>query len=141
MMLEKKKLLGFKLVQLTVEKVALIKEILKAAQSRHKSYADNRRRDLEFEVGDHVFLKVSPMKYMMRFGINGKLSPRFVGPFEILERVGTLAYKVVLPPSLSKIHNVFHVSNLRKYVFDPSHIVELELIQISEDLTYEEVPI
>ena len=64
-----------------------------------------------------------------------------MGPFEILERVGTLAYKVVLPPSLSKIHNVFHVSNLRKYVFDPSHIVELELIQISEDLTYEEVPI
>ena len=64
-----------------------------------------------------------------------------MGPFEILERVGTLAYKVALPPSLSKIHNVFHVSNLRKYVFDPSHIVELELIQISEDLTYEEVPI
>ena len=75
MMLEKKKLLGFKLVQLTVEKIALIKEILKAAQSRHKSYADNRRRDLEFEVGDHVFLKVSLMKYVMRFGRKGKLSP------------------------------------------------------------------
>ncbi|RVW81510.1 Transposon Ty3-G Gag-Pol polyprotein [Vitis vinifera] len=127
--------------RLIVEKVALIKERLKAAQSRHKSYADNRRRDLEFEVGDHVFLKVSPMKSVMRFGRKGKLSPRFVGPFEILERVGTLAYKVALPPSLSKVHNVFHVSTLRKYVFDPSHVVELEPIQISEDLTYEEVSV
>ena len=136
-----RKLLGPKLVQLTVEKIALIKERLKTAQSRQKSYVDNCRRDLEFEVGDHVFLKVSPMKSVMRFGKKGKLSPRFVGPFEILERVGTLAYKVALPPSLSKIHNVFHVSTLRKYVFNPSHIVKLEPIQISEDLTYEEVPI
>ncbi|RVW47357.1 Transposon Ty3-G Gag-Pol polyprotein [Vitis vinifera] len=134
-----RKLLGPELVQLTIEKVVLIKERLKAAQSRHKSYVDNRRRDLEFEVGDHVFLKVSPMKSVMRFGRKGKLSPHFVGPFEILERVGTLAYKVALPPSLSKVHNVFHVLTLRKYVFDPSHVVELEPIQISEDLTYEEV--
>ncbi|RVW78377.1 Transposon Ty3-G Gag-Pol polyprotein [Vitis vinifera] len=136
-----RKLLGPELVQLTVEKVALIKERLKAVQSRHKSYADQRRRDLEFEVGDHVFLKVSPMKSVMRFGRKGKLSPRFVGPFEILERVGTLAYKVALPPSLSKVHNVFHVSTLRKYIYDPSHVVELEPIQIFEDLTYEEVPV
>ncbi|RVW67492.1 Transposon Ty3-I Gag-Pol polyprotein [Vitis vinifera] len=91
--------------------MAPFEALLKAAQSRHKSYADQRRRDLEFEVGDHVFLKVSPMKSVMRFGRKGKLSPRFVGPFEILERVGTLAYKVALPPSLSK------------------------------DLTYEEVPV
>ncbi|RVW46257.1 Transposon Ty3-I Gag-Pol polyprotein [Vitis vinifera] len=108
-----RKLLGPELVQLTVEKVALIKERLKVAQSRHKSYADHRRRDLEFEVGDHVFLKVSPMKSVMRFGRKGKLSPRFVGPFEILER----------------------------YIYDPSHVVELEPIQISEDLNYEEVPV
>ena len=92
-------------------------------------------------MGDHVFLKVSPMKSVMRFGRKGKLSPRFVGPFEILEKVGALAYKVALPPSLSKIHNVFHVSSLRKYVFYPSHVVELEPIQISEDLTYKEVPV
>ena len=98
-------------------------------------------RDLEFEVGDHVFLKVSPMKSVMRFERKGKLSPRFVGPFEILEKVGALVYKVALPPSLSKIHNVFHVSTLRKYVFYPSHVVELEPIQISEDLTYKEVPV
>ncbi|RVX02411.1 Transposon Ty3-G Gag-Pol polyprotein [Vitis vinifera] len=136
-----KKLLGPELVQLTVKKVSLIKERLKAAQSRQKSYADNRRRDLEFEVGDHVFLKVSPMKSLMRFGRKGKLNPHFVGPFKVLERVGTLAYKVVLPPSLSKIHNVFHVSTLRKYIYDPSHVVELQPIQISEDLTYKEVPI
>ncbi|KAL6318643.1 hypothetical protein AAG906_000721 [Vitis piasezkii] len=98
-------------------------------------------QDLEFEVGDHVFLKVLPMKSVMRFGRKGKLSPRFVGSFEILEKVGALVYKVPLLPSLSKIHNVFHVSTLRKYVFDPSHVVELEPIQISEDLTYKEVPV
>ncbi|RVW50103.1 Retrovirus-related Pol polyprotein from transposon gypsy [Vitis vinifera] len=136
-----KKLLGPELVQLTVEKVSLIKERLKTAQSRQKSYADNRRRDLEFEVGDHVFLKVSPMKSIMRFWKKGKYGPHFVRPFKVLERVGTLAYKVALPPSLSKIHNVFHVSTLRKYIYDPSHVVELEPIQISKDLTYEEVPV
>ena len=128
-------------MQLIVEKVSLIKERLKTTQSKQKSYANNRRRDLEFEVGDHVFLKVSPMKSMMRFGRKEKLNPRFMGPFEILERVGTLAYKVALLPSLSKIHNVFYVSTLRNYVFDPSHIVELEPIQIFEYLNYEEVPI
>ena len=92
-------------------------------------------------MGDHVFLKVSPMKSIMRFGRKWKLNPRFVGPFEVLERVRTLAYKVALPPSLSKIHNIFHVSTLRKYIYDPSHVMELEPIQISEDMTYEEVPI
>ena len=136
-----RKLLGLELVKVTVEKIALIKERLKIAQRRQKSYANNRKRDLEFEMGDHVFLKVLGMKFVMRFGRKRKLSPRFVGSFEILEKVGTLAYKVALSPSLSKIHNVFHVSTLRKYVFDNSHIVELESIQIYEDLTYEEVPV
>ena len=116
-------------MQLTVENFALIKEILKAAQSRQKSYADNRRRDLEFEIGNHVFLKVSPMKSVMRFGRKGKFSSQFVGPFKILERVGTLAYKVALPPSLSKIHNVFYVSTLRKYVFDPLILWSLSLFR------------
>ena len=102
-----RKLLGPKLVQLIVEIFALIKKRLKIAQSRQKSYIDNRRQDLEFEVGDHVFLKVSHMKFVMRFGRKGRLSPRFMGPFEILERVGTLAYQVALHPSLSKMHNVF----------------------------------
>ena len=138
---EERKLLGPELMQLIVEKTTLIKDGLKAAQSRQKSYADNRRRDLEFEVGDHVFLKVSPMKYVMRFGRKGKLSPCFMGPSEILGRVGLVAYRVALPPSLSKVHNVFHILTLRKYVFYPSHVVESKPIQISEDLTYEEVPI
>ena len=127
-------------MQLTVENVVLIKKKkLKATQSRQKSYVDNRMRDLEFKVGDHVFLKVFRMKSVMRFGKNGKLSSQFVSPFEILERIGTLAYKVILLPSLSKIHNVFHILTLRKYVFEPSHVVELEPIQNFEDLTYEEV--
>ncbi|KAL6313607.1 hypothetical protein AAG906_006976 [Vitis piasezkii] len=125
-----KKLLGPKLVQLTVEKVSLIKERLKATQSRQKSY-----------VSDHVFLKVSLMKSIMRFERKRKLKPRFVGPFEVLERVDTLAYKVALPPSLFKIHNIFHVLTLRKYMYDPSHVEELEPIQISEDLTYKEVSV
>ena len=76
-------------------------------------------------MGDHVFLKVSPMKNAMRFGKKRKLSPKYVGPFEVLEKVGALAYRVTLPPNLGKIHNVFHVSSLRKYVYDASHVVEI----------------
>ena len=92
-------------------------------------------------MGDHVFLKVSLMKNVMRFGKEGKLSPRYVGSFEVLEKVGALAYGVALPQKLGKIHNVFHVSSLRKYVYDASHVVEIELIQLSENLAYEEYPI
>ena len=101
-----------------MENVALIKERSKVIQSRQKSYANNCIRDLKFKVGDLVFLKVSPMKSLMRFRKKVKLGSWFVGPFEILERVYTLAYKVVLSPSLCKIHNIFFVSVLRKYVFD-----------------------
>ena len=79
-------------------------------------------------MGDHVFLKMSPMKNVMRFRKKGKLNPKYVGPFEVLERVGALAYRVALPPKLGKIHNVFHVSSLRKYVYDASHVVEIESI-------------
>ena len=111
------------------------------AQSRQKSYADTRRRDLKFEVGDKVFLKVSPMKGVMRFGKKGKLSPRFVGPFEVLERIGVVAYRLALPPSLSAVHNVFHVSMLRKYISDPSHVLNYEPLQLNQDLTYEEKPV
>ena len=82
---------------------------MRTAQSRQKSYVDVRRRDLEFEVGDKVFLKVAPMKDVLRFGRKGKLSPRFIGPFEILERVGQVAYRLALPPILLGVHNVFHV--------------------------------
>ena len=110
------------------------------AQSRQKSYADIRRRDLEFEVGDMVFLKVAPMKGVLRFGKRGKLNPRFIGPFKILERIGNVAYRLALPPTLSAVHNVFHVSMLRKYMADPSHVVEYEPLQLKGDLSYEEQP-
>ena len=103
-----------------------------------KSYADNRRRDLEFQVRDHVFLKVSPSKGVMRFGKKGKLSQRYIGPFEILDRVGNVSYRLA---ALSHIHNVFHVSVLRKYMPDPSHVLEYELINVREDLSYEEQPV
>ncbi|KAL4026457.1 hypothetical protein IC575_014888 [Cucumis melo] len=111
------------------------------AQSRQKSYADVRRKDLEFEIGDKVFLKVAPMKGVLRFERRGKLSPRFVGPFEILERIGPVAYRLALPPSLSTVHDVFHVSMLRKYVPDPSHVVDYEPLEIDENLSYVEQPV
>uniref|UniRef100_A0A2N9GV60 RNA-directed DNA polymerase n=1 Tax=Fagus sylvatica TaxID=28930 RepID=A0A2N9GV60_FAGSY len=103
--------------------------------------ANKRRKDLEFELGDMVFLRVAPMKGVMRFGKKGKLSPRFVGPFEILERIGPVAYRLALPPALSGIHNVFHVSMLRKYIPEPSHILSYDQLRIRDDLSYEEVPI
>ncbi|KAL6508663.1 hypothetical protein OROGR_023374 [Orobanche gracilis] len=123
------------------EKVALIRSHLLTAQSRQKSYADHRRRPLEFETGDHVLVKVSPSRGIFRFGNKGKLSPRFIGPFEILERVGSLAYRLALPPALSRIHNVFHVSQLRKYIADPSHILQFDEIEIADDHSYVERPV
>ena len=122
-----KNLLGPDLVQETTEKVAVIRERLRTAQSRQKSYADRRRRPLEFEVGDYVFLRVSPKKGLIRFrkaGSSGKLAPRFIGPFEIIGRVGAVSYRLALPPSLAHVHDVFHISMLRKYEPDPSHVIE-----------------
>ena len=98
------------------------------------------RRDLEFEVGDHVFLKVALMRGVLRYGTKGKLSPRFIGPFEILERVGAVAYKIALPPNLAAVHNVFHVSMLRKYTPNPTHVIEHEMLPLREDPSYEEKP-
>ena len=92
-------------------------------------------------MGDHVFLRVSPTKGVMRFGIKGKLSPRFIGPFEVLDRVGEAVYRLALPPMLAGVHNVFHVSMLRKYVPDRNHVVAHEPLQLREDLTYEEQPV
>ena len=103
-----------------------------------KSYADVQRRPLEFEVGDHVFLKVMPKRGVVRFDKRGKLLPRFVGPFEILERVGTVAYRLALPPSMSGVQEVFHVSMLRNYTPDPGHVVDCGRIEVDTDETFEE---
>jgi hypothetical protein len=136
-----RKLLGPEIVQITVDKIKLIRGHMNAAQSRQKSYKDKKRRKLELEVGDHVFLKVSPWKGVARFGKKGKLSLRYVGSFEILERVGPVAYRLALPPALSKIHDVFHVSALRKYIPHPSHVLKQVPMSIQGNLTYEEIPI
>ncbi|KAL0553440.1 hypothetical protein IC582_007335 [Cucumis melo] len=135
------RLMGPELVQSTNEAVQKIRSRMHTAQSRQKSYADVRRKDLEFEVGDKVFLKVAPMRGVLRFERRGKLSPRFVGPFEILERIGPVAYRLAWPPSLSTVHDVFHVSMLRKYVPDPSHVVDYEPLEIDENLSYVEQPV
>ena len=99
------------------------------------SYADMRRQDIRYEIEEKVFLKVSPWKKVMRFGKKGKLSPRFIKPYEVIEKV---AYKLALPPDLEKIHNVFHVSMLRRYMSYPLHVVSSETIELRPDLTYEE---
>ena len=96
---------------------------------------------MEYQVGEKVFLRVSPWKGVMRFGNKGKLSPRYIGPYKILERVGPLAYRLALPPELARIHNVFHVSMLRRYRSDPSHVLRDSEIEISENLTYVEEPL
>ena len=108
------------------------------AQNRQKSYADVRRRPLEFEVGDHVFLKVMHKGGVIRFSKRGKLSPRFIGLFEILERIGIVACRLDLPPSMSGVHEVFHVSMLRKYTPDPAHVVDWGQIEVDTDGTFEE---
>jgi hypothetical protein len=123
------------------EKVALIRTRLLEAQSRMKSYADNRRRELRFEEGDFVYLKVSPMRGVRRFQVKGKLAPWFVGPYPIIGRVGPAAYRLELPESMSDIHNVFHVSQLRKCLQVPESLIEEEAIQIQKDLQYREKPI
>ncbi|CAN6487119.1 unnamed protein product [Victoria cruziana] len=123
------------------DQVCLIQERLRTAQHRQKCYADRRRRALEFEVGDSAFLKISPTKGVFSFGKKGKLSPRFIGHFEILERIGSVAYKLALPPHLSQVHDVFHVSMLRKYLPDPNRHAKYTEIQVDERLRVPEEPV
>jgi hypothetical protein len=101
--------------------VIQIRQRLKEAQDRQKIYADAHRTDRSYEVGDQVFIRIRPNKSTIRFRKGTKLSPRFIGPFRIQEKIGPVAYRLVLPPHLHKIHNVFHVSILRHYVADESH--------------------
>ena len=125
----------------TVDQVKIIQKHLKAAHDRQKKWADKEIRPLEIEADDHVFLKISPTKGVIRFGVRGKLSPRFIGPFQILERVREVAYRLALPPSLDGVHNIFHVSQLRKYVKDDSHILDHSELELRPDLTYTEQPV
>ncbi|GJV79696.1 hypothetical protein Tco_1515566 [Tanacetum coccineum] len=134
-------LIGPELVQETADKVVLIKEKLKAARDRQKSYANNRRKPLEFEVGDQVLLKVSPWKGVRHFGKKGKLAPRYVGPFEILKRICPVAYRLRLPKELSEVHDTFHVSNLKKCLADANLHVPLDKIKIDKTLHFVEEPV
>ena len=109
-----------------------IQEKLLAAQSRQKEYADRKVRDLEFMEGEQVLLKVSPMKGVMRFGKRGKLSPRYIGPFEVLKRVGEVSYELALPLGLSEVHPVFHVSMLKKYHGDGNYIIHWDSALLEE---------
>jgi hypothetical protein len=114
---------------------------LKVAKLCQESYAYKRRRPLQFEAGDHVYLKVSPMKGVKRFGVTRKLSPRYIGPFQILEKCGKVAYKLVLPPSLAGVHDIFQVSQLKKCLKAPVDVVLPEVAPLDTDLTYPECPI
>ena len=109
------KVIGLDIVKGIEEKVQVIRQRLKIANDRQKSYADLKRKDIEYEVNDKVFLNVSPWRKVLRFGKKRKLSPRFIGPYKILERVGPVAYRLALPPELTKLQDVFHVSMLRRY--------------------------
>ena len=134
-------LLGPELVQQTNELVKKIQQRLETAQSRQKSYADKRRRPLSFEVNDMVFLKVSPWKGIQRFGKKGKLAPRYIGPFKIIGKVGSVAYRLELPTQISNVHPVFHVSMLRKYEPDPSHVIDHSDLVLDEDASFEVQPV
>ncbi|GJW31833.1 hypothetical protein Tco_0051865 [Tanacetum coccineum] len=135
------RLIGPKMVQEATDKVGVIRDRFKAARDRQKSYADNSRKHLEFQVGDHVMLKVSPWKGVVQFGKKGKLAPRFVGPFEILERIGSVAYRLRLPEELSGVHNTFHVSNLKKCLADANLHVPLDEIKVDKTLRFVKEPL
>ncbi|GKB81386.1 putative reverse transcriptase domain-containing protein, partial [Tanacetum coccineum] len=134
-------LIGPEIVQETTEKIIQIKDMLKIARSRQKSYANKRRKPLEFKVGDRVLLKVSPWKGVVQFGKKGKLAPRYMGPFEIVECVRPVAYRLKLPQEQSCAHNTFHVSNLKKCLAEPDVQVPLDEIEIDENLRFVEEPI
>ncbi|GJV06755.1 putative reverse transcriptase domain-containing protein [Tanacetum coccineum] len=131
---------GPKLVQETIEKISHIKDRLKAARDHQKSYADKRRKPLEFSVGDNILLKVSPWKGVVHFGKKRKLAPRFVGPFEIIEKVGPVDYMLDLPDELDGVHDMFHVSNLKKCLADPTLQVPLDEIRADDKLNFVEEP-
>jgi hypothetical protein len=122
------------------ENIRMVRENLKATQSRQRSYADARRRELSFEVGYYVYLKVSPIRGTKRFGFKGKLAPRYIGPYQIQARLGEVAYQLSLPENLSAVHDVFHVSQLKKCLRVPEEQLPVANLEVQEDLTYIEKP-
>ncbi|GJT71096.1 putative reverse transcriptase domain-containing protein [Tanacetum coccineum] len=134
-------LTGPEIVQETTKKIVQIKQRMQAARDRQKSYADLKRKPMEFQVGDKVMLKVSPSKGVVRFGKRGKLNPRYVGPFKVLEKVGEVAYKLELPEELSRVHNTFHVSNLKKCYADEPLAVLLDGLHFDDKLQFVEEPV
>ena len=136
-----RKINSVELVEITSKKIRVIRERLKVAQDRQKSYTDVQRKKIEFEVDDMVFLKVAYWKGMFRFQKRGKLNLRYICPFKIIERIGPVSYRLELPSELSRIHNVFHVSMLRKYVSNPSHVLEVPPVELNENLSFEVQPV
>ena len=140
------KIFGVDTLKSAEEQVQLIRDRLKAAQSRQKSYADSKRRSVTFQTGDMVYLRVTPLKGMQRFHVRGKLAPRYIGPFQVLARRGEVSYQLELPPHLGECHDVFHVSLLRKCLQVPgtSHEyrkVDHQAVDLNQDLTYRERPV
>lgn len=131
---------GPEIVQQTTEKIKMIQEKMRISQSHQKSYHDKRRKALEFQEGDHVFLRVTLIIGVGRALKSRKLTPRFIGPYQILERIGEVAYRVALPLSLANLHDVFHVSQLRRYIVDLSHVVQVDDVQVRDNLTVETSP-
>jgi hypothetical protein len=132
---------GSEIIQEAEEQVRLIRENLRTAKSRQKSYEDTRRRLLEFKEGDHMYLKVSPLRGMRRFKVKEKLSPCFIGPFLILKRVGELSYQLELLDHLADVHDVFHVSQLKKCLRVPEEQLPMDDLSVQDDLIYTEYPI
>ncbi|GKB19508.1 hypothetical protein Tco_0853431, partial [Tanacetum coccineum] len=131
-------LTGLEIVQETTEKIIQIKQRIQAAHDRQKIYADLKRKPMEFQVGDNVILKVSPWKWVVRFGKRGKLNPRYVRPFKVLAKVGSVSYKLELPQELSRVHNTFHVSNLKKCYADEPLAVPLDGLHFVDKLLFVE---
>ncbi|GJU23303.1 putative reverse transcriptase domain-containing protein [Tanacetum coccineum] len=134
-------LTGPEIVQETKENIIQIKQRMQVTRDRQKSYADLKRKPMDFQVGDKVMLKVSPWKGVVRFGKQGKLNPRYVGPFKVLEKVGSVAYKLELPQELSRVHNTFHVSNLKKCYADEPLVVPLDGLHFDDKLQFVEEPV
>nr|GEV27783.1 putative reverse transcriptase domain-containing protein [Tanacetum cinerariifolium] len=132
---------GLEIICETIEKIVQIRQHLQAARDRQRSYANVRRKPLEFQVGDRVMLKVSPRKGVIRFKKRGKLNPLYIGPFKILDRIGPVAYKLELPEELSNFHNTFHFSNLKKCLSDKSLVIPMIELQVDDKLNFVEEPI